>query len=55
MLEATAPPVTRRAGFESAMGWSLVCPAVVILLLMTISPTIYPASIQLLQLHTPQS
>jgi multiple sugar transport system permease protein len=41
VLEATAPPVTRRAGSESAMGWSLVCPAVVILLLMTISPTIY--------------
>lgn len=40
-MEGTAPPDTRRAGSESAMGWSLVCPAVVILLLMTIAPTIY--------------
>jgi ABC-type sugar transport system permease subunit len=30
-----------RTGSESAIGWSLVCPAVVILLLMTVAPTIY--------------
>jgi multiple sugar transport system permease protein len=40
-LEATTPLVGHRSGSENAMGWSLVCPAMVILLLMTIAPTIY--------------
>jgi multiple sugar transport system permease protein len=32
---------THRAGSETAVGWSLVSPAVAILLVMTIAPTIY--------------
>jgi multiple sugar transport system permease protein len=43
--EATTESVAlsggRRLGSENAVGWSLVSPAVLILLLMTIAPTIY--------------
>jgi multiple sugar transport system permease protein len=39
--KSAAPSRGKRLGSENAVGWSLVSPAVVILLLMTIAPTIY--------------
>ena len=40
-IEGIGSSVTRRVGSEGAVGWSLVSPAVAILLLMTVAPTIY--------------